>query len=58
MEEEWVLFTSDRDGDWDIYMMRVDGTSLKRLTRQEGFDRWPSWVGEFQSATEEVNPNQ
>ncbi len=36
-----IVFTSLRDGDLDIYTMRVDGTNLRRLTRTLGYDGGP-----------------
>lgn len=36
-----VLFVSDRDGDPDIYVMRVDGSGLRQLTNQPGYDGGP-----------------
>jgi Tol biopolymer transport system component len=34
----WVVFTSTRDGDLDLYKARVDGTGLTRLTTALGYD--------------------
>jgi Tol biopolymer transport system component len=34
----WIVFTSTRDGDLDLYKMRLDGSSLTRLTRSVGYD--------------------
>ncbi len=36
-----IVFTSLRDGDLDIYTMRVDGTHLRRLTHTLGYDGGP-----------------
>jgi TolB protein len=36
-----IVFTSLRDGDLDIYTMRVDGSGLKRLTHALGYDGGP-----------------
>lgn len=33
-----VLFTSDRDGDLELYRMNLDGTGVKRLTNAPGYD--------------------
>ena len=33
-----VLFTSDRDGDLELYRMNLDGTGIKRLTNAPGYD--------------------
>jgi Tol biopolymer transport system component len=33
---DWIAFTSKRDGDYEIYRIRPDGTDLKRLTQSPG----------------------
>lgn len=33
-----ILFTSDRDGDLEIYAMDADGSNVRRLTFEEGYD--------------------
>jgi Tol biopolymer transport system component len=33
-----VIFTSDRDGDLELYRMNLDGTGVKRLTNAPGYD--------------------
>ena len=38
-----IAFSSDRDGDAEIYMMNADGTSLVRLTESKGVDYPSSW---------------
>ena len=38
-----ILFESNRDGNWEIYLMDADGTNQKRLTADSGEDRRPSW---------------
>jgi TolB protein len=39
----WIVFTSKRDDDYEIYRIRADGTSLQRLTRAPGADAHPSF---------------
>jgi len=34
----WIVFTSTRDGDLELYKMRLDGTGLVRLTHTPGYD--------------------
>lgn len=34
----WIVFTSTRDGDLDLYKMRVDGSGIVRLTDEPGYD--------------------
>lgn len=38
---QWIVFTSARDGDLDIYKMRVDGSEVTRLTDEPGYDGGP-----------------
>ena len=38
VDGKWLLFTSKRDGDVDLYEMHMDGTGLKRLTNSPGYD--------------------
>ena len=38
-----ILFESDRDGDWNIYLMDADGKNQQALTRHDSTDRRPSW---------------
>lgn len=38
-----LLFASDRDGDFEIYSIRPDGTGLERLTHDPAADRSPAW---------------
>jgi Tol biopolymer transport system component len=33
-----IIFTSTRDGDLDLYSMKLDGTGLKRVTNKLGYD--------------------
>jgi Tol biopolymer transport system component len=35
---QWIVFTSERDGQSDVYRVRPDGTGLQRLTDHSGFD--------------------
>lgn len=36
VSEELIAFTSARDGDYDIYIMNVDGSDLRQLTNDPG----------------------
>jgi Tol biopolymer transport system component len=38
-----IAFASDRDGDWEIYAIRPDGTGVRRITHIPGNDAHPSW---------------
>src|SRR5947199_227010 len=38
-----IVFTSTRNGDLDIYTMNADGSSVKQLTNELGYDGGPFW---------------
>ena len=38
-----IAFVSDRDGNFDIYVMDADGGNLQNLTNHRGWDGSPSW---------------
>jgi len=38
-----IAFNSDRDGNWEIYVMNPDGSGQTRLTNNNYNDKWPSW---------------
>ena len=41
---DWICFTSNReDNDYEIYLVRPDGTGMKRLTHLPGNDAHASW---------------
>ena len=39
-----IAFSSDRDGDFEIYTMDIDGNNLVQLTHNESVDEWPIWI--------------
>jgi len=43
----WILFESDRDGDWDIYRIDKDGQNLVNLTQNPNWDTSPVWSRNF-----------
>jgi Tol biopolymer transport system component len=38
-----IAFSSNRDGNWEIYLMRIDGSAQKRLTFNTVDDFSPTW---------------
>ena len=38
-----VAFMSNRDGNWEIYIVNADGSGLTRLTTNEVRDGLPAW---------------
>src|SRR5512145_1098612 len=39
----WIAFVSSRDGNTDIYRMRLNGTQQQRLTTTPENDEGPQW---------------
>ncbi|MBA4384488.1 MAG: hypothetical protein C0410_07105 [Anaerolinea sp.] len=42
-DNKWVLFTSERDGDAEIYIMDATGGNLTNLSQLPSTDKEPSW---------------
>ena len=38
-----IVFRSDRDGDFEIYSMKADGSDLRKLTNNTAYDDFPVW---------------
>ncbi|MCE7861571.1 MAG: hypothetical protein DYG86_17525 [Chloroflexi bacterium CFX2] len=38
-----IAFASDRDGDWDLYVMALDTGEIKQVTNSLQYDSAPSW---------------
>jgi Tol biopolymer transport system component len=38
VDGQWIVFTSTRDGDIDLYRMKADGSEVTRLTDTPGYD--------------------
>ena len=38
-----VAFMSQRDGNWEVYVVNLDGGNLRRLTKNPGNDGLPAW---------------
>jgi serine/threonine-protein kinase len=43
-DSSMITFATDRDGNWDIYLMAPDGSGVTRLTDDPAQDGWPSWT--------------
>ena len=42
---ERIAFYSNRDGNWEIYVMDADGGNPQRLTNNRHEDASPTWFG-------------
>jgi Tol biopolymer transport system component len=42
-DNKWIAFSSDRDGNFEIYVMHADGSGQTRLTNSPGDDWYPTW---------------
>ncbi len=42
-QDNSIVFSSNRSGNYEIYTMRADGSNLKRLTNRSGDDIQPAW---------------
>ena len=73
-DDEWIAFSTDRDSEkpkgnggfetshsTEIYLMRPDGSGIKRITHIQGFAGSPSWSADgksllfYETTTSEVN---
>lgn len=41
-EDTRIAFTSDRDGNGEVYVMNADGSNQVRLTNNPGYDEHPT----------------
>jgi eukaryotic-like serine/threonine-protein kinase len=41
-DSKFVVFASDRDGNWELYRMAADGSGVTRLTNNPAQDGWPT----------------
>ena len=39
----WIAFSSNRDGNSEIYVMHPDGSDVRRMTDHPAFDKEPAW---------------
>ncbi|HJP67163.1 MAG TPA: protein kinase [Actinomycetota bacterium] len=44
-----IAFASSRAGNWDVYVINIDGTGLKRLTTSPATERTPTWTEDGRS---------
>jgi len=40
---KWIAVAHTKDGNYEIYKLRVDGSQLVRLTKNQFTDRYPRW---------------
>jgi erythromycin esterase-like protein len=51
---KYLAFHSDRDGNFEIYTIKVDGLELNRVTNTLAFDGFPSWQPIVSAGSDEV----
>jgi len=45
LTNQQLAFASDRDGDFEIYILNVsDGAIVQQVTQNTAQDRWPLWA--------------
>ena len=56
----WIAFQSDRNGDFEIYVMNRLGGQIRQLTHNDYWDRLPAWSpdGEWIVYSADVRGNQ
>ncbi len=42
-DDQWVAFSSDRTGNYEIYLINVDSDTLIQLTDDPAMDQYPAW---------------
>ena len=47
---QWIVFTSERDGSYDIYRARPDGSELERLVDDPAYDHQAAVVARWNIA--------
>jgi TolB protein len=47
-----IAFMSNRNGNWEIYVMNLDGSGLKQLTKNASNDGLPTWSPDDMGATQ------
>jgi Tol biopolymer transport system component len=53
-----IAFQTDRDGNFEIYVMNADGSDQRRLTNHPGDDYWPSWGPAPKPAGDSAEPER
>ncbi len=43
LAQDKIAFGSDRDGNWEIYVMDADGSNATNLTNNSALDGYPVW---------------
>ena len=43
LDPDQIAFSSDRDGDGEVFVMDADGRNVRQLTNNDDYDSFPSW---------------
>jgi TolB protein len=43
LDGRWIAFSSNREGQWDLYLLELPTGSIRRLTDTPGFEGSPTW---------------
>ena len=38
-----IVFMSNFDGNWEIYVMNAEGLGIRNVTNDPGYDSYPAW---------------
>jgi Tol biopolymer transport system component len=41
---QYIIFSSNRDGNYDLYISKIDGSDLEQVTNMPGDELLPDWV--------------
>lgn len=44
-DDSQIVFQTNRDGNFEIYVMNADGSDTHPLAADAADELWPSWVG-------------
>ncbi len=54
----WIAFSARREHNWDIYIINLDGSDLRQITRTPGAEQDPSWSPDGRKLAYSARRNQ